>query len=69
LTIHRSEGWYATSRPSPRSGSLVANIGYPLADRVPGNDLWIAAGAVHIDAVWLTAGNVFAGAPGLTVIR
>jgi predicted nucleic acid-binding protein len=69
VTIHRSEGWYATSRPSPTSGSLVANIGHPLADRVPGNDLWIAASAVHIDAALLTADNVFAGAPGPTVIR
>lgn len=39
--------------------------GHPLADRIHGNDLWIAASAIHIDAPVVTADTVFIGAPGL----
>jgi len=42
--------------------------GHPLADSAHGNDLWIAATAVHIDAALLTADGIFDGAPGLTVL-
>lgn len=39
--------------------------GHPLADRIHGNDLWIAASAIHIDAPVVTADAIFIGAPGL----
>ena len=39
--------------------------GHPLADRIHGNDLWIAASAIHIGAPVVTADAVFVGAPGL----
>lgn len=39
--------------------------GHPLADRIHGNDLWIAASAIHIAATGVTADTVFIGAPGL----
>ena len=43
-------------------------IGHPLADRIHGNDLWIAASAVHIDATLVTADKVFIEAPRLQLI-
>jgi predicted nucleic acid-binding protein len=39
--------------------------GHPLADRIHGNDLWIAASAIHIGAAVVTADAIFIGAPGL----
>ena len=42
-------------------------VGHPLADRIHGNDLWIAASAIHIDAAVVTADGIFAGAPGLAL--
>jgi tRNA(fMet)-specific endonuclease VapC len=39
--------------------------GHPLHDRAHGNDLWIAASAIHIGAPLLTADKVFSGTPGL----
>ena len=42
--------------------------GHPLADRVHGNDLWIAASAVHLGISLLTADRIFDGAPRLTVV-
>jgi predicted nucleic acid-binding protein len=39
--------------------------GHPLADRIHGNDLWIAASAIHIEAPVVTADSIFIGAPGL----
>ena len=41
--------------------------GHPLHDRAHANDLWIAASALHIGAPLLTADNVFANTPGLTL--
>lgn len=40
-------------------------VAHPLADRSHGNDLWIAATAVHLDAALLTADGIFTGVPGL----
>lgn len=42
-------------------------LGNPLADRVHGNDLWIAATAVHLGVPLVTADGVFADVPGLTL--
>ncbi len=42
-------------------------VGHPLADRVHGNDLWIAACAVHIRAAVLSADRIYAGAPGVAI--
>ena len=39
--------------------------GHPLADRVHGNDLWIAVSAIHIAAPLVTSDGVFEGTPGL----
>ena len=39
--------------------------GHPLANRIHGNDLWIASSALHIDAALVTADKVFVAAPGL----
>lgn len=41
--------------------------GHPLADRLHGNDLWIAASAIHLGISLLTADHVFDGVRGLTV--
>ena len=41
---------------------------HPLADRVHGNDLWIAASAIHVEGGLLTADRVFDDVPGLTVL-
>lgn len=38
---------------------------HPLHNPVHNSDLWIAATAVHVDAVLLTADGVFDDAPGL----
>lgn len=43
-------------------------IGHPLADRVHGNDLWIAASAIHLGISLLTADRIFDGVPRLTVV-
>jgi predicted nucleic acid-binding protein len=42
--------------------------GHPLADRVHGNDLWIAASAIHLGISLLTADHIFDGVPRLTVV-
>ena len=42
--------------------------GHPLADPVHGNDLWIAATALHIGAALVTADQIFAGTPSLVVV-
>jgi predicted nucleic acid-binding protein len=41
--------------------------GHPLADKIHGNDLWIAASAIHINASLVTADGVFAETPGLVL--
>ncbi|MGH9184710.1 MAG: PIN domain-containing protein [Acidimicrobiales bacterium] len=41
--------------------------GHPLHDRSHANDLWIAASAIHISALLLTADNVFEDTPRLTL--
>ncbi len=41
--------------------------GHPLADRIHGNDLWIAASAIHIDAAVVTADGIFNDVPGLVL--
>ena len=43
-------------------------IGHPLADRVHGNDLWIAASAIHLGISLLTADRIFDGVWRLTVV-
>ncbi|MEZ5179835.1 MAG: PIN domain-containing protein [Acidimicrobiales bacterium] len=40
-------------------------LGHPLHDRAHGNDLWIAASAMHTDVPLLTADQIFEGTPGL----
>lgn len=40
-------------------------LGHPLAHKAHGNDLWIAACAIHIHAPLLTADSVFQGVPDL----
>ena len=42
-------------------------VGHPLADSSHGNDLWIAATALHIGAALVTADGVFSDVPGLTL--
>ncbi len=42
--------------------------GHPLHDRSHGNDLWIAASAIHIGAPLLTADGVFEETPGLALL-
>lgn len=42
-------------------------VGHPLADSMHGNDLWIAATALHIGAALVTADRVFSDVPGLTL--
>ena len=42
--------------------------GHPLADRTHGNDLWIAASAMHIGAALVTADRIFHDAPGLALL-
>ncbi len=41
--------------------------GHPLADKIHGNDLWIAASAIHVHASLVTADGVFAETPGLVL--
>ncbi len=41
--------------------------GHPLADKIHGNDLWIAASAIHVNASLVTADGVFAETPGLVL--
>jgi tRNA(fMet)-specific endonuclease VapC len=43
-------------------------LGHPLENRVHANDLWIAASAVHLGLPLITADQVFAGVPGLTIL-
>lgn len=43
------------------------NVGHPLGDRAHGNDLAIAATAVQIGAVLVTADRVFQDVPGLSL--
>jgi predicted nucleic acid-binding protein len=43
-------------------------IGHPLHDQAHGNDLWIAATAIHLAASLVTADGVFAGVPGLALV-
>ncbi|MGQ0744033.1 MAG: PIN domain-containing protein [Acidimicrobiales bacterium] len=40
-------------------------VGHPLASPMHGNDLWIAAAAVHLGAAVLTADEIFDDVPGL----
>ena len=41
--------------------------GHPLADKIHGNDLWIAASAIHVNPSLVTADGVFAETPGLAL--
>ena len=41
--------------------------GHPLASPVHGNDLWIAATAVHLHETLVTADRAFADVPGLSL--
>jgi predicted nucleic acid-binding protein len=43
--------------------------GHPLHHRSHANDLWIAASAIHISALLLTADTIFADVPGLRLHR
>ncbi|MEP7113893.1 MAG: PIN domain-containing protein [Ilumatobacteraceae bacterium] len=43
-------------------------LGHPLADPVHGNDLWIAATALHIGAALATADQIFVGVPALVLV-
>ena len=73
----RVEQAIATTTVVPVSDGLLTTMaelraacrraGHPLADRVHGNDLWIAASAIHIDAALVTADGIFAGVPGLVL--
>jgi predicted nucleic acid-binding protein len=47
--------------------AVCRRAGHPLADRIHGNDLWIAASAIHIEAALVTADGIFAGVPGLVL--
>jgi predicted nucleic acid-binding protein len=40
-------------------------IGHPLGNQVHGNDLWIAATAVHLSSALVTADTIFSDVPGL----
>jgi predicted nucleic acid-binding protein len=42
-------------------------IGHPLHDQAHGNDLWIAAAAVHLASALVTADGIFTDVPGLTL--
>lgn len=74
----RLEAAIAATTVIPVSDALVTavaelrfacrEIGHPLADRVHAQDLWIAAGAVHIGAAVSSADGVFAGVPGLALV-
>ena len=43
-------------------------VGHPLHDGAHGNDLWIAASAVHIGAALISADEVFFETPGLQLL-
>jgi predicted nucleic acid-binding protein len=43
--------------------------GHRLADKVHGNDRWIAASAIHVSASLVTADGVFAETPGLVLFQ
>ena len=42
-------------------------IGHPLAGGAHSSDLWIAASAIGIRAVLITADQIFASTPGLSI--
>ncbi|MGH9277552.1 MAG: hypothetical protein ACRD12_05525 [Acidimicrobiales bacterium] len=73
----RLEGSIRATTVGPVSNKLLTTtaelrfacrrVGHPLQDRSHANDLWIAAAALHISAPLLTADNVFAHTPGLTL--
>ena len=43
-------------------------LGHPRADPVHGNDLWVAATALHIGAALTTADRVLVGVPALVLV-
>jgi predicted nucleic acid-binding protein len=72
------EGAIAAATVVPVTDALVNAVaelraacrraGHPLADRVHGNDLWIAASAVHIGAILVTMDRVFNDVPGISLL-
>lgn len=73
--LERLENAIAHTTVVPVSDALVATAaqlrhlcrieGHPLHDRAHGNDLWIAATAVHLGVPLLTADSVFTACPRL----
>jgi len=43
-------------------------LGHPLADPLHGNDLWVAATALHIGTALTAADQMFAGVPALVLV-
>jgi predicted nucleic acid-binding protein len=74
----RLEAAIATTTVVPVTDSFLttmANLratcrraGHPLAEQVHGNDLWIAATAVHLGEALVTADRVFSDVPGLALL-